>query len=270
MQEEIAAPEPTRARRARLGPRERRAKPIPLHEVEARERGRGSAPASASSTACSAAAWSRARSCCSAAIPASASPPCSSPRSTGSRSRADRPGALRLRRGVGAAGEAPRRAARASAPRTSTCSPRPTRRRCCTPPRRSRPPRVAIDSIQTQYLPELQSAPGHASRRSARSPARLMAFAKTQRDAGLPRRATSRRTAPSPGRACSSTWSTPSSTSRASGGHPYRVLRAHKNRFGSANEIGVFEMKARRARRGGEPVGAVPRRAAAWTRRAAR
>jgi DNA repair protein RadA/Sms len=26
--------------------------------------------------------------------------------------------------------------------------------------------------------------------------------------------------------------------------HPYRVLRAHKNRFGSASEIGVFEMKA--------------------------
>jgi DNA repair protein RadA/Sms len=29
------------------------------------------------------------------------------------------------------------------------------------------------------------------------------------------------------------------------GAHPYRILRAHKNRFGSASEIGVFEMKAR-------------------------
>jgi DNA repair protein RadA/Sms len=28
------------------------------------------------------------------------------------------------------------------------------------------------------------------------------------------------------------------------GAHPYRVLRAHKNRFGSASEIGVFEMKS--------------------------
>src|SRR5215208_6228210 len=28
------------------------------------------------------------------------------------------------------------------------------------------------------------------------------------------------------------------------GAHPYRMLRAHKNRFGSASEIGVFEMKA--------------------------
>src|SRR5262249_21765069 len=25
--------------------------------------------------------------------------------------------------------------------------------------------------------------------------------------------------------------------------HPFRILRAHKNRFGSTNEIGVFEMK---------------------------
>ena len=30
----------------------------------------------------------------------------------------------------------------------------------------------------------------------------------------------------------------------ASTGSPYRILRAHKNRFGSTNEIGVFEMKA--------------------------
>ena len=27
-------------------------------------------------------------------------------------------------------------------------------------------------------------------------------------------------------------------------GHPFRILRAHKNRFGSTNELGVFEMKA--------------------------
>jgi DNA repair protein RadA/Sms len=26
-------------------------------------------------------------------------------------------------------------------------------------------------------------------------------------------------------------------------GHPFRILRAHKNRFGSTNELGVFEMK---------------------------
>jgi DNA repair protein RadA/Sms len=28
------------------------------------------------------------------------------------------------------------------------------------------------------------------------------------------------------------------------GAHPYRLLRAHKNRFGSASELGVFEMKS--------------------------
>src|SRR5207237_9660283 len=27
------------------------------------------------------------------------------------------------------------------------------------------------------------------------------------------------------------------------GGGPYRILRAHKNRFGSTQEIGVFEMR---------------------------
>src|SRR3990167_3661315 len=26
-------------------------------------------------------------------------------------------------------------------------------------------------------------------------------------------------------------------------GHNYRILRAHKNRFGSTNEIGIFEMR---------------------------
>lgn len=31
----------------------------------------------------------------------------------------------------------------------------------------------------------------------------------------------------------------------SSSGQPYRILRAHKNRFGSTNEIGVFEMRAR-------------------------
>ncbi len=30
----------------------------------------------------------------------------------------------------------------------------------------------------------------------------------------------------------------------SSTGHPYRILRAHKNRFGSTNEIGVFEMQS--------------------------
>ena len=45
-------------------------------------------------------------------------------------------------------------------------------------------------------------------------------------------------------------------------GHQFRILRAVKNRFGATDEIGVFEMSDRGPRRGAEPVGAVPRRAA--------
>ena len=42
----------------------------------------------------------------------------------------------------------------------------------------------------------------------------------------------------------------------------YRILRATKNRFGSTNEIGVFEMRAEGLAEVPNPVGAVPRRAA--------
>ncbi len=38
-----------------------------------------------------------------------------------------------------------------------------------------------------------------------------------------------------------------------SGGHPYRILRAVKNRFGSTNEIGVFEMQEQGLREVGNP-----------------
>ena len=40
----------------------------------------------------------------------------------------------------------------------------------------------------------------------------------------------------------SSTWSIRCSISRATAGHPFRILRAVKNRFGATDEIGVFEM----------------------------
>ena len=36
-------------------------------------------------------------------------------------------------------------------------------------------------------------------------------------------------------------------------GHAYRILRAHKNRFGSTNEIGVFEMRGRGLREVPDP-----------------
>jgi DNA repair protein RadA/Sms len=43
-------------------------------------------------------------------------------------------------------------------------------------------------------------------------------------------------------------------------GHQFRILRAVKNRFGPADEIGVFEMTGRGAGRGVEPLRAVPER----------
>ncbi len=54
--------------------------------------------------------------------------------------------------------------------------------------------------------------------------------------------ATSPRTARSPDRASSSTWSTPCMSFEGEGGHHFRILRAVKNRFGPTDEIGVFEM----------------------------
>ena len=46
----------------------------------------------------------------------------------------------------------------------------------------------------------------------------------------------------------------------------YRTLRALKNRFGSTNEVGVFEMRRRRARRGARRLGALRRRGHARAR----
>ena len=41
----------------------------------------------------------------------------------------------------------------------------------------------------------------------------------------------------------------------------FRILRAVKNRFGSTDEIGLFEMKESGSAAGGQPIGAVPGRA---------
>ncbi len=64
--------------------------------------------------------------------------------------------------------------------------------------------------------------------------------------------ATSPRKAPSPAPRCWSTWSTRCCISRASARHQFRILRAVKNRFGPADEIGVFEMTDARPGRGHE------------------
>jgi DNA repair protein RadA/Sms len=105
-----------------------------------------------------------------------------------------------------------------------------------------RPAVLAIDSIQTQYLPDLQSAPGTVSQIREVS-ARLMAYAKTtETPTFLVGHVTKDGSIAGP-RVLEHMVDTVLYF-EGGGAHPYRVLRAHKNRFGSASEIGVFEMKA--------------------------
>ncbi len=104
------------------------------------------------------------------------------------------------------------------------------------------PAAVAIDSIQTQYLPDLQSAPGTVTQ-IREVTARLMGYAKTSETPVFLVGHVTKDGAIAGPRVLEHMVDT---VLYFEGGaaHPYRVLRAHKNRFGSASEIGVFEMKA--------------------------
>jgi DNA repair protein RadA/Sms len=100
---------------------------------------------------------------------------------------------------------------------------------------------VVIDSIQAVYDPELESAPGSVSQ-IREVAARFLYLAKAR---GVPTFLVGHVTkdgALAGPRVLEHMVDTvlyfESST-----GHPYRILRAHKNRFGSTNEIGVFEME---------------------------
>jgi len=104
------------------------------------------------------------------------------------------------------------------------------------------PSAVAIDSIQTQYLPELPSAPGTVTQ-IRETAARLMAFAKTTETPVFLVGHVTKDGAIAGPRVLEHMVDTVLYF-EGGGAHPYRVLRAHKNRFGPASEIGVFEMKA--------------------------
>jgi len=105
-----------------------------------------------------------------------------------------------------------------------------------------RPAVLAIDSIQTQYLPELASAPGTVSQ-IREVTARLMAYAKTTETPTFLVGHVTKDGAIAGPRVLEHMVDTVLYF-EGGGAHPYRVLRAHKNRFGSASEIGVFEMKS--------------------------
>lgn len=108
---------------------------------------------------------------------------------------------------------------------------------------RLNPSCVVIDSIQAVYDPEIQSAPGSVAQ-IREVAARFLYLAKAR---GLPTllvgHVTKEGSLAGP-RVLEHMVDTVLYF-ESSAGHPYRILRAHKNRFGSTNEIGVFEMADR-------------------------
>jgi DNA repair protein RadA/Sms len=103
------------------------------------------------------------------------------------------------------------------------------------------PPAVlAIDSIQTVYTPNLDSIPGSLAQvRECAS--RLMQFAKTT---GIPTIIVGHVTKDGAIAGPKTLEHLVDVVLQLEGdGGPYRILRAHKNRFGSTQEIGVFEMR---------------------------
>jgi DNA repair protein RadA/Sms len=104
-----------------------------------------------------------------------------------------------------------------------------------------KPAALVVDSIQTMFLPELGSAPGSISQ-VREVGGRLMAYAKRT---GVPTFLVGHVTkdgAIAGPRVLEHMVDTVLYF-EGERGHPFRLLRAHKNRFGSTNEIGVFEMK---------------------------
>jgi DNA repair protein RadA/Sms len=110
---------------------------------------------------------------------------------------------------------------------------------------------LAVDSIQALHLPDLGSAPGSVSQ-VREVAARLIAHAKTKDVATvLVGHVTKEGTIAGP-RVLEHLVDTVLYF-EGDRGHAYRILRAHKNRFGSTNEIGVFEMADRGLREVTDP-----------------
>jgi DNA repair protein RadA/Sms len=103
-----------------------------------------------------------------------------------------------------------------------------------------RPGILAVDSIQTMYTPALESIPGSLAQvRECAS--RLVQFAKTS---GVPTLVVGHVTKDGGLAGPKTLEHLVDVVLQLEGdGGPYRILRAHKNRFGSTQEIGVFEMR---------------------------
>lgn len=104
-----------------------------------------------------------------------------------------------------------------------------------------KPKVIVIDSIQTVFTNELQSAPGSIGQ-VRESSARLVMLAKSKDISTFIIGHVTKEGAIAGPRVLEHMVDTVLYF-EGNRGHPYRVLRAVKNRFGSSNEIGVFEMK---------------------------
>ena len=104
----------------------------------------------------------------------------------------------------------------------------------------ARPAVLAIDSIQTVYTTQLDSIPGSLNQ-VRECAARLMQFAKTS---GVPTILVGHVTKDGAIAGPKTLEHMVDVVLQFEGdGSHYRILRAHKNRFGSTQEIGVFEMR---------------------------
>ena len=237
---------PRRARaRRRRGPRRGSRGRRPRRAPTTRTPSSAVRSGSASWTGSWAAASSPGRSCWWAASPGSASPPCSSRSRPGSPRR--RPGAVRHRRGVHEPGAAACRATRA---RRGThrrgrrrSSPRPSVGRITELVRAARPGLLVMDSVQTVASEELDGPPGSVGQ-VRESTLRLMELAKAE---GVPvvlvGHVTKDGTLAGPKTLEHLVDVVLSIEGDRTGG--LRLLRAAKNRYGSTEEVGVFEMGER-------------------------
>jgi DNA repair protein RadA/Sms len=106
--------------------------------------------------------------------------------------------------------------------------------------RAARPSVLAVDSIQTAFTPALDSIPGSLAQ-VRECAGRLMQFAKTT---GTPTIIVGHVTKDGSIAGPKTLEHVVDVVLQLEGdGGPYRILRAHKNRFGSTQEIGVFEMR---------------------------
>lgn len=104
-----------------------------------------------------------------------------------------------------------------------------------------KPMAVVIDSIQTLFMTDLQSAPGTVSQVRESSGRLIFLAKKTGTPIFLIGHVTKEGAIAGP-RVLEHMVDTVLYF-EGDRGHPYRILRSVKNRFGSTNEIGVFEMK---------------------------